>query len=169
MDYLWTPWRYQYLITSGKQEGCVFCAAAQDTDDQRSLIVHRATHNFVILNRFPYTNGHLMVVPYRHVASLRDLEAEALSEMMLLAQAAEGHLRAIYRPDGLNFGINLGASAGAGIAGHLHLHGLPRWMGDANFMTVVGETRVLPEDLSVTWQKLRDAFGHAGPGELGSK
>lgn len=158
MDYLWTPWRYQYLVASGKQEGCVFCAAARDTDDRRTLVVHRAARNFVILNRFPYTNGHLMIVPYEHVASLQQLDGEALSEMMALARDAEGHLRAIYRPDGLNFGINLGASAGAGIAGHLHLHGLPRWMGDANFMTVVGETRVLPEDLETTWQRLTEAF-----------
>lgn len=169
MDYLWTPWRYQYLVASGKPDGCVFCNAPQDGDDRRALIVHRATYNYVILNRFPYTNGHLMVVPYRHVASLQDLDPETLTELILLAQTAERILRAVYRPDGLNFGMNLGASAGAGIAGHLHLHGLPRWMGDANFMTVVGETRVLPEDLSVTWQRLRDAFRAAGPDALASK
>jgi ATP adenylyltransferase len=158
MDYLWTPWRYQYLVASGKPDGCIFCAAAADTDDRRHLIVHRATHNFVILNRYPYTNGHLMVVPYQHSATLQDLPAETLNEMMLLAQTAERNLRAVYKPDGLNLGLNLGASAGAGIAGHLHLHALPRWMGDSNFMTVVGETRVLPETLDVTWERL-----HAQP------
>jgi ATP adenylyltransferase len=162
MDYLWTPWRYQYLVAPGKQDGCVFCRAAEETDDRRTLVVHRAVHNFVILNRFPYTNGHLMIVPYEHVASLGNLDAATLAEMMLLAQAAEGHLRTLYRPDGLNFGVNLGASAGAGIAGHLHLHGLPRWMGDANFMTVIGETRILPEELDVSWQRLSDAFRGAG-------
>lgn len=162
MDYLWTPWRYQYLVASGKQEGCVFCNAARDTNDRRSLVVHRAPRNFVILNRFPYTNGHLMIVPYQHVASLQELDAETVSEMMLLARDCEAHLRAIYHPDGLNFGLNLGASAGAGIAGHLHLHGLPRWMGDANFMTVIGETRVLPENLETTWERLREAFRELG-------
>jgi ATP adenylyltransferase len=158
MDYLWTPWRYSYLVGAGKQDGCVFCAAARETDDRRTLVVHRAARNFVILNRFPYTNGHLMIVPYEHAASLQSLDAETVTEMMLLARTAEGHLRSVYHPDGLNFGLNLGASAGAGIAGHLHMHGLPRWTGDANFMTVIGETRVLPETLEATWQRLTDAF-----------
>jgi len=158
MDYLWTPWRYQYITTSDKLQGCVFCEAAQDPDDHRSLIVHRAIRNFVILNRYPYTSGHLMVVPFCHVASLLDLDAETLSEMMLLAQAAEKHLRALYRPDGLNIGMNVGKSAGAGIAGHLHLHALPRWTADSNFMTVIGETRLLPEDLDTSWQRLSAAF-----------
>jgi ATP adenylyltransferase len=155
MDYLWTPWRYQYLVASGKPDGCIFCTAASDQDDRRHLVVHRAAYNFLILNRYPYTNGHVMIVPYQHAASLQQLPPETLSEMMLMAQSAERNLRAVYRPDGLNMGLNLGASAGAGIAGHLHLHALPRWMGDSNFMTVVGETRVLPEDLEVTWDRLK--------------
>jgi ATP adenylyltransferase len=159
MDYLWTPWRYQYLATGGRQDGCVFCAAAAESDDRLHLVVHRAQRNFIILNRFPYTNGHLMVVPYQHASTLQDIEEETLSEMMSLAKASERHLRAIYRPDGLNLWLNIGSSAGAGIAGHLHLHALPRWTGDANFMTVVGETRVLPETLDVTWERLRGAFG----------
>jgi ATP adenylyltransferase len=121
-------------------------------------VVHRAVHNYVILNRFPYTCGHLLIVPYRHVATLAEVEDAGLAELMLLAKAAERHLRALYRPDGLNFGMNLGESAGAGIAGHLHLHGLPRWTGDANFMTVLGETRVLPEELETTWERLSAAF-----------
>jgi ATP adenylyltransferase len=155
MDYLWTPWRYQYLTgATGKPDACIFCIAARDHDDRRDLVVHRAAHNFVILNRYPYTNGHLMVVPYQHAASLVEIPDEALAEMMLLARASERHLRALYRPDGLNMGLNLGASAGAGIAGHLHLHALPRWVGDSNFMTVVGETRVLPETLEMTWERL---------------
>ena len=158
MDYLWTPWRFQYLTAGGKPEGCIFCQAAREGDDRGHLVVHRAARNYIILNRFPYTCGHLMVVPYQHAATLAELDGETLAEMMLLAQAAERHLRALYRPDGLNFGINLGSSAGAGIAGHLHLHGLPRWTGDANFMTVVGETRVLPEDLETTWERLTAAF-----------
>jgi len=158
MDYLWTPWRYQYLAAGGKPDGCIFCSAAGDSDDRKHLIVHRAVHNFVILNRYPYTNGHIMLVPYQHAATLGEVPEEALAEMMSLARAAEGHLRALYRPDGLNLGINIGASAGAGIAGHLHLHALPRWAGDANFMTVVGETRVLPETLETTWERLAAAF-----------
>jgi ATP adenylyltransferase len=158
MDYLWTPWRYQYLTAPGPADRCIFCAAARDSDDRAHLVVHRAAHNFVILNRYPYTSGHLMIVPYRHVATMQDLAPETLSELALLSRDAERHLRALYRPDGLNFGMNIGSSAGAGIAGHLHLHGLPRWTGDANFMTVIGETRVLPEDLDVTWQRLSEAF-----------
>jgi len=123
------------------------------------LVVHRAAANFVILNRFPYTSGHVMVVPVQHVATLEELSEEALVEMFRLARDCERHLRAIYRPEGLNLGMNIGKSAGAGIAGHLHLHILPRWTGDTNFMTVVGETRVLPEDLTVTWERLREAWG----------
>ncbi len=158
MDYLWTPWRYRYVTSTEDPGECVFCAAAKDPSDRDSLVVHRASRNFIILNRFPYTSGHIMVVPYEHVASLEDLPDEALVEMIRLAREAEKRLRALYRPDGLNFGINLGKSAGAGIAGHLHLHALPRWTGDTNFMTVAGETRVLPEDLDVTWERLSQAF-----------
>ena len=161
MDYLWTPWRFQYVTNTGDANECVFCAAAKSGDDRAALIVHRGAHNFVILNRFPYTSGHVMVVPYEHVPTLEDLPDETLVEMIRLARTVERHLRAVYKPDGLNLGINIGRSAGAGIAGHLHLHALPRWTGDTNFMTAVGETRVLPEDLPVTWEKLRKAFGDA--------
>jgi ATP adenylyltransferase len=120
--------------------------------------VHRAKHNFIILNRFPYTNGHVMIVPYEHVSSMADLNLDAVIEMSLLAQRTERILREIYSPDGLNMGMNLGKAAGAGIAGHIHMHMLPRWTGDTNFMTVTGETRVLPEDLPMTWERLRAAF-----------
>ena len=157
MDYLWTPWRYQYVTKGELPSGCVFCAAAGGDDDRANLIVHRATYNFVILNRFPYTNGHVMVVPFQHVSTLQDLAEEALLEMMRLARECEKHLRAIYRPDGLNIGMNLGRSAGAGIADHVHMHILPRWASDTNFMTVTAETRVLPEDLPVSWEKLSSA------------
>ena len=157
MDYLWTPWRYQYVTKGGLPSGCVFCAAAGGDDDRANLVVHRASHNFIILNRFPYTNGHVMVVPFQHVATLQDLAEEALLQMMRLARQCEKHLRAAYRPDGLNIGMNLGRSAGAGIADHIHMHVLPRWAGDTNFMTVTGETRVLPEDLPATWEKLHSA------------
>jgi ATP adenylyltransferase len=158
VDYLWTPWRYQYVSQTAPPGECVFCAAAQAAEDRATLIVHRAALNFVILNRFPYTNGHIMIVPFEHVANLEGLPDETLKEMMLLAREAEKHLRRVYHPDGMNLGMNLGRSAGAGIADHLHMHILPRWAGDTNFMTVTGETRVLPEELAVTWQKLRHAF-----------
>jgi ATP adenylyltransferase len=158
MDYLWTPWRYQYVTQTGNPTGCVFCAAAQSRDDAQTLVVHRGAYNLVILNRYPYTSGHVMVVPYQHVATLEEVADEALVELIHLARRCEKHLRAVYRPDGLNLGINVGKSAGAGIADHLHLHALPRWTGDTNFMTVVGETRVMPEALEVTWERLRAAF-----------
>jgi ATP adenylyltransferase len=162
MDHLFTPWRYHYITGQdrgeGKREECFFCAAAASSDDENVLIVHRAQRNFIILNRFPYTTGHVMVTPYAHVATLVETPEEALTEMVLLARRCEKVLRAVYTADGLNFGLNIGKSAGAGVAGHIHLHALPRWTGDVNFMTAVAETRVLPEDLSVTWQRLRAAF-----------
>lgn len=156
MDHLWTPWRYQYVTKAEPSSGCVFCDAAGGTDDRQTLIVHRAAHNFIILNRFPYTNGHVMVVPFQHVASLQDLEEAALAEMMGLARDCEQHLREIYQPDGLNVGMNIGKSAGAGITNHIHMHILPRWTGDTNFMSVTAGTRVLPEELSATWEKLKN-------------
>ncbi len=159
MDYLWTPWRYQYITAAGEPEGCVFCRAAEAQPGPESLVVFRAQRNFVILNRYPYTNGHLMVVPYAHAASLTELPEETLHETILLVREAEKVLREIYHPDGLNMGINLGKSAGAGVAGHVHVHAMPRWTGDTSFITSVGETRVLPEDLSVTWERMHRAFG----------
>jgi ATP adenylyltransferase len=158
MDYLWTPWRYQYVTQAGEAGGCALCAAAAAASDREGLVVHRARHNFILLNKFPYTSGHVMVIPYAHVGTLLELPDEALTEMMLLGRDTERCLRAVYRPEGLNLGINLGRSAGAGIAGHVHMHVLPRWTGDTNFMTAVGETRVLPEDLSATWERLAKAF-----------
>jgi ATP adenylyltransferase len=160
MDYLWTPWRYQYVTRSGEAAECIFCAAAEDTrHDRERLVVHRGQHNLVMLNRYPYTSGHLMVVPYQHVATLDDLEDDTLVELIRLARVTERNLRVVYHPEGLNLGLNIGRSAGAGIANHIHLHALPRWTGDTNFMTAVGETRVLPEELEVTWGRMRAAFG----------
>ncbi|HWQ55285.1 MAG TPA: HIT domain-containing protein [Bryobacteraceae bacterium] len=158
MDYLWSPWRYRYISTAGASDPCIFCKAASGNDDRENLVVHRGRGCYVILNRFPYTSGHLMVVPCAHVATLEELAEETAVEMMLLVRQSEGHLRRIYRPEGLNIGMNLGRCAGAGVAGHVHTHVLPRWTGDANFMTTVGETRVLPEDLADTWEKLTRAF-----------
>jgi ATP adenylyltransferase len=186
MDYLWTPWRYAYVTDAEKtrrpgvapeldeyfvgDHGCVFCnliasvdaavggGMTRDDADRAALLVDRGEHNFLCLNRYPYTSGHILVVPYAHQNSLAMLPFEAASEMMDMARRCERTLASVYRPDGFNIGMNLGKSAGAGVAEHLHLHALPRWTGDTNFMTVVGETRVLPEDLSVTWQRIRDAW-----------
>ncbi len=159
MDYLWTPWRYRYMAeAAGKQSGCIFCSALEKNDDAETLIVFRGAKNFIILNRYPYTSGHVMIVSYAHVPDLQSCDPETLAEMMLLAQRAEGALVAAYKPDGFNLGMNLGRSAGAGVAGHVHLHVVPRWIGDTNFMTAVGETRVEPEDLRTTYEKLRKAL-----------
>jgi ATP adenylyltransferase len=155
MDYLWTPWRYRYLTTAGREDRCVFCDASNAGNDSETLIVLRGKKNFVILNRFPYTTGHLMVVPFAHLATLTAADSETLNEMMQLAQRVEGALEGIYHPEGYNVGLNIGRAAGAGIAGHLHLHVLPRWIGDTNFTTTIAETRVLPEALTDTFAKLR--------------
>ncbi len=160
MDYLWTPWRYQYVNQSSDEQRCVLCEMAQSDarHDAEQLIFHRARHNYLVLNRYPYTTGHCMIVPYAHVGDLSSATAEILTEMALLARDLERALEANYHPNGYNLGINIGRSAGAGIARHLHLHVLPRWAGDTNFMTVTAETRVLPEDLSATYKKLAPFF-----------
>ena len=190
MDRLWTPWRYSYVTHEGKQRrggvpealeawpgdlGCVFCniigasqwaleqGMAADQVDRSIYLLERGTSCFLILNGFPYNSGHLMVVPYQHEASLAALPAATAQEIMRLARRAEQALRTVYTPEGLNFGLNLGEAAGAGVAGHLHLHGLPRWNGDTNFMTVVSETRVLPEMLEQSWVRLRAALGALPP------
>ena len=138
--------------------GCVFCATAQSHDDRPSLIIFRATPCFVILNLYPYTTGHLMVVPYAHVSTMEDATGESIAEMMSLTRLASRHLRSVYKPKGLNIGMNIGECAGAGIAEHIHMHVLPRWPGDVNFMTSIAETRVLPEDLDTTYHRLHQAF-----------
>jgi ATP adenylyltransferase len=160
MDYLWTPWRYQYMeqAAAGKQPDCIFCDALARKNDAETLIVYRGKKTFIILNRFPYTSGHVMIVPYAHVAELSLCDPGALDEMMELAQRAEKVFRENYKPDGMNLGMNLGRAAGAGVTGHLHLHALPRWFGDSNFMTVAGETRVHPEDLKTTYARLSKAL-----------
>lgn len=163
MDRLWSPWRYRYVSRTAEPEGCVFCHKPSETDEE-GLILFRGQGNFVILNLYPYTSGHLMVVPYQHCAALEDLDENTAAEMMALTRRAVTCLKQVYRPAGLNVGMNLGECAGAGIAGHLHMHVLPRWPGDANFMTTVGETRVMPEDLGETWRRMSAAF-HANPPE----
>jgi ATP adenylyltransferase len=158
MDFIFTPWRYAYVTGADKTQKCVFCAALELGDDPRAGIIHRGHSCFIILNTYPYTSGHVMVVPYQHADQLQKLDAPATHEMMDLAHRLEGILRELYHPDGLNIGINLGKAAGAGVASHLHMHVLPRWVADANFMTVVGETRVLPEDLETTYARIRVRF-----------
>jgi ATP adenylyltransferase len=158
MDYLWTPWRYAYVSTAEKTTGCVFCDAAKATDDATALIVYRGQHCFVILNMYPYTPGHVMIVPYAHLDELRKLPPAAASEMMTLSQRIESLLRELYHPDGINLGMNIGKAAGAGIAGHIHMHVLPRWVADANFISVIGETRILPETLDETWKRMTTAL-----------
>ena len=158
MDRLWTPWRYSYIQGASPRKGCIFCEKPAAHQDEDNLIVFRGERNFVILNAFPYTSGHVMVLPFAHLDRLAGMPAEAAHELMDLAQLTEQALMQLYRPHGLNFGMNLGQAAGAGVAGHLHLHALPRWTGDTSFITTVSETRVLPEDLSTTWRRLREAF-----------
>jgi ATP adenylyltransferase len=185
MDHFWTPWRYHYVTTTGKavrpgvpealaawpgDTGCVFCnliasidfaiAGGMDRDEAEAAggLVLRATHCFICLNAFPYTSGHVMVMPYAHIDRLAAMPAEAAQEMMELAQRTERVLERVYTPHGFNFGLNVGQAAGAGVAGHIHLHAMPRWVGDTSFMTTVSETRVLPEELGATWKRLRAAF-----------
>jgi ATP adenylyltransferase len=156
--------------SEAEDKHCVFCnmvaavdyavaqGMARETAEQEAGILYRGTTCFVCLNAYPYSTGHLLIVPYLHVDSLAAMSLESAHEMIVIAQRAELGLKQVYRPDGINMGINLGEAAGAGIADHIHLHVLPRWMGDTNFMTVVAETRVLPESLDVTWAKLRPTF-----------
>ena len=185
MDHLWTPWRYSYVTDERKDArkgvpdelvawpgdfGCVFCniigavdyavanGMSADDAERAAGVVFRGRLNYICLNRYPYASGHIMVVPYAHLSSLAALDQETAHELIELGQRAELALQEVYHPHGYNLGLNLGRAAGAGVAEHLHLHALPRWAGDTNFMTVVAETRVLPEDLGITWRRLRDAF-----------
>jgi ATP adenylyltransferase len=187
MDRLWTPWRYSYITGAedgagprrkgvpealaawpGPDTGCVFCNLIRSVEwglaegiadaEEAGLVVGRLERCFVCLNRYPYSSGHVMILPYLHTDSLAKLPAEAAEEMIRTAQRVELALRSVYRPDGINLGMNLGEAAGAGVAEHIHLHQLPRWFGDTNFMTVTAETRVLPEALEVTWKRLNEAL-----------
>lgn len=164
MDRLWSPWRYEYIKSgsneqSGQPGACVFCSLQQNpADDEKNLIVHRAAHNFIVLNLYPYVSGHLLIVPYAHLGELDTAPKETTDELMDLTKRCQTILRDAYRPDGFNLGMNLGRSAGAGVADHIHLHILPRWTGDANFMSTIGETRVIPEDLKETYRRLHERF-----------
>lgn len=158
---LWTPWRSKYIQGNRPEKGCIFCNAANNSNDASTLVVFRAPSCFVILNRYPYTSGHLMIAPYAHVSRLNQISSGIAGEMMVQARRAEQILEQVYRPGGINLGMNLGEPAGAGIEQHIHLHVLPRWQGDANFMTTVADTRVLPELLDDTYTKLKAAFSAA--------
>jgi ATP adenylyltransferase len=157
LERLWTPWRLIYVSGGAKSEGCVFCDAQRD-DAASPLIVFRGESCYVILNLFPYNNGHVMVVPNRHLGSLASATADELRELFEVTRLTEIALTEAFAPQGMNMGINLGKPAGAGVLDHLHVHVVPRWNGDTNFMTVVGHTRVLPEELPVTAEKLRPIF-----------
>lgn len=167
MENLFAPWRYAYLVQESSKGGCIFCDALHEAERaDENLIVYRARHNFVILNLYPYNNGHVMIVPNEHVAFPSASSPVQRAEMTELAVAGEVILRKVFRPDGINIGMNLGRAAGAGIEQHYHLHLVPRWSGDTNFMTVMAETRVIPEDLPITRDRLRQAFlDHLGAEE----
>ena len=153
MERLWTPWRMEY-IRAEKSDGCVLCQIQEAGDDPGCLIIHRGQHAFVVLNRYPYNNGHLMVVPYHHTSTLEELDDDTLMELMLLVNKSMGALRETMAPDGFNIGVNLGKAAGAGIDDHVHVHVVPRWEGDTNFMAVLAGTRMVPEMLEETCNRL---------------
>jgi ATP adenylyltransferase len=158
MDRLWTPWRFEYIRTAEQATSCVFCRILQEDEDSANLVLFRGSKSFVILNVFPYASGHLLVVANRHIAFLGEAEQEELHEIIQLTQQCENALQREYHPQGLNMGFNLGRAAGAGVEHHLHMHILPRWTGDSNFVSVVGETRVLPEELLTTYRRLLPYF-----------
>jgi len=157
MERLWAPWRLEYIVAE-RQEGCIFCRFPQDNDDEKRLILSRGEHAFVIMNAFPYSNGHLLIPPYRHVADLSELTDEENLDIMRLAQRSCEALAEVCRPDGFNLGINLGTASGAGIADHIHMHVVPRWNADTNFMPVLADVKVIPEALQDTYAKLKGRF-----------
>jgi ATP adenylyltransferase len=163
MDRLWTPWRFDYISKLADSDtGCVFCRILSETRDRENLVLLRGKRLYAILNLFPYTSGHILVAANRHIPFLGDATDEELHEFLVTARLCEQALRGEYKPDGFNLGFNLGRAAGAGVEHHLHMHILPRWTGDSNFVSVVAETRVLPEELSRTYERLRPYFQKAG-------
>ncbi|HLJ56184.1 MAG TPA: HIT domain-containing protein [Chthonomonadaceae bacterium] len=157
-EQLWAPWRLQYIESADKAEGCIFCAFPAAGRDAEHLIVHRADHAFIILNAFPYSNGHLMVVPFKHTSDLAVYTDDEMLDVMRLTRLSVALLRRVFRPDGFNLGVNMGRVAGAGIADHLHWHIVPRWHGDTNFMPVMADVRVIPESLETVQRRLREAL-----------
>ena len=161
MDHIYSPWRKEYFDRDKNSPACVFCEAIRQLDSPENLIIFRGKLAFVILNRYPYTSGHLMVVPFQHSSALSELTDDTMLEMMQLTQKAVSVIGQEYQPQGFNIGMNLGAVAGAGITEHLHMHVVPRWQGDANFVSVIGQTRVLPETLEETYYRMRQAWKKA--------
>ncbi len=155
---LWTPWRMEYILDNSKPSGCVFCSKPKEDDDRANLVLHKGKRSFVIMNRYPYNNGHLLVTPYAHVGEMEDLSAEELCEMTMEMQRSIGILKKTMNPDGFNIGMNLGKAAGSGIDDHIHLHIVPRWNGDTNFMPVLSDVRVMPEHLDDTYMKLLELY-----------
>ncbi len=160
MNHLWSPWRMEYIENHGREDGCIFCTAREKSDSYENLIVYRGQRAFVILNLYPYTSGHLMVVPFVHEASLEELDPATRAEMMELTSLSMSVLRKVYNPQAFNLGANIGEAAGAGVKEHVHLHIVPRWIGDTNFMSTLGSTRVLPELLEDTYNRIREGFQH---------
>lgn len=157
-DRLWAPWRMDFVSKNQKEEACLFCRVREETCDEQNLVVFRAEHALLMLNAYPYTNGHLMVAPYRHTDDFASLQPDEMACAMALVQHAIRTLRAVYNPNGFNVGVNLGSAAGAGITEHLHIHIVPRWVGDTNFMAAVGDVRVLPDSLEGSYQKIAAAI-----------
>lgn len=155
---IWAPWRLRYVKDAKPTDECIFCAKPRENDDRKTLIVHRGERCFVILNLFPYTNGHLMITPFEHIGRFQDLPAVLLAEMGALAQRAMSRLEAVYSPEGFNVGLNQGQIAGAGVPGHIHLHVVPRWAGDNNYMPVIADTRVMPQSLQESYDALAGGF-----------
>ena len=154
MKRIWAPWRMEYILNSRKR-GCFLCDICRDEKDEQNLVLKRGKSNFLLLNRYPYNNGHLMVAPYKHVDSLESLNANEMSEMMQMASTACNVLRKNLHPDGFNLGLNIGKAAGAGLKDHLHLHIVPRWEGDTNFMPVLGEVKIIPQPLDELWRQIK--------------
>jgi ATP adenylyltransferase len=154
---IWAPWRLDYIL-GPKDKECIFCTKPRENDDKKNLILYRGRHNFVILNLFPYNNGHLMVVPYKHTNIIEGMDGDEAGEMMRLTQLAVAAVKEVFKPHGFNLGMNLEAAAGAGIDEHIHMHVVPRWNGDTNFMPVVGETRVMPQHIQSTYEALVGRF-----------
>ncbi len=158
MKRLWAAWRMKYIGSTIRETGCIFCNALSKKDDDANLIVMRGERAFIILNKFPYTSGHLMVAPILHAATLEELDAASRAEMMELSSFSMTALRRVYNPQAFNLGANIGEAAGAGVPGHVHLHIVPRWNGDTNFMTSIGDVRVLPETLEETYRRVKEAI-----------
>lgn len=156
MKRLWASWRMKYISSADKQPGCAFCEALKKEDSAENLIVHRGKNSLIILNKYPYTSGHLMVAPLAHVANIEELDAETGNEIFQLITHSTTTLKMVYQPEGFNIGANLGQAAGAGIPGHLHFHIVPRWNGDTNYMSTIGEIRVIPEDIEVTYKRIKE-------------